>query len=252
MAEAAPNPMDDLDAFFSAAASDDPDALRQAAESVAGIKPTPKPKGQTKTIARTRGTTKVRPKRTTAVVHMSGEGTPNAASIPSSGTLPEDLEGKFIAVEPEASGKAATADQPFVLIPAHVHFFLPWWAWVTIGVGLAILMLGVLLTPGITLDRLTARLGDGNQANVQSAMAQLVIKGDERTVSRLYEMAASREAEMSTRLRAVDTLGLIEMADADRALLRLELATGTDVQVREAAIAARRQREAAKSRNRNR
>ncbi|MCD8139532.1 MAG: hypothetical protein LUE17_07110 [Planctomycetaceae bacterium] len=160
--------------------------------------------------------------------------------------VPQDLDGKFIAIDPNAiPGVADDPDQPFVLIPAHVHSVMPWWGWFTIGLGLLMLITGVVLLPGVTLGRLTARLGDQNDETVRAAMRQLVISGDERTVRKLYDVAASPGATLPLRLRAIDTMSLIEQVpEVDRALLRLELSADTHEQVREAAIAARRQREA--------
>ncbi|MCD8351080.1 MAG: hypothetical protein LUC93_10770 [Planctomycetaceae bacterium] len=159
---------------------------------------------------------------------------------------PQSLDGKFIAIDPNSiPGVSDDPDQPFVLIPANVHAFMPWWGWFTIAVGLLMLITGVVLLPGVTLGRLTSRLGDQNDATARAAMRQLVISGDERTVRKLYDVAASPGANLPLRLRAIDTMSLIEQVpEVDRALLRLELAADTHDQVREAAIAARRQREA--------
>lgn len=162
----------------------------------------------------------------------------------------QDLDGKFIAIDPASiPGMAEDPDKPFVLIPAHVHQYVPLWGWVAIASTLFILIAGVVLLPGISLSRLTNRLGDANEAAVRGAMRQLVINGDERTVRKLYDLAASPNAGMTARLRAVDTMSLIErVPEVDRALLRLELSANTTDQVREAAIAARRQREAYRTR----
>lgn len=163
----------------------------------------------------------------------------------------DDMDGKYIAIDPDAIPGVGDSDQPFVLIPANVHTFMPWWGWATIILGLSVMITGVVLMPGITLDRLTSRLGDRNEAVVQGAMRQLVLQGDERTVKKLYGMAASRREGLPVRLRAVDTMSLIErVPEVDRALLRLELSAETHDQVREAAIAARRQREAYRTRGR--
>ncbi len=159
---------------------------------------------------------------------------------------PQSLDGKFIAIDPSAiPGVSEDGEQPFVLIPANVHTFMPWWGWFTIGLGLLMLITGVVLLPGVTLGRLTARLGDKNDETARAAMRQLVINGDERTVRKLYDVASSSDATLPLRLRAIDTMSLIEQVpEVDRALLRLELSADTHDQVREAAIAARRQREA--------
>lgn len=226
---------DDLDAFFSAASSSNPQHLEQAAQQVAERQSPPAPPRQ-------------------AVEAASGR----PAAPPPAGKGGEaqdqvfddmDLFGKFIAIEPDAGAAGeGRADEPFILVPAHIHTFLPWWGWLTIGLGLAVLVAGVVITPYVSLNRLTSRLGDTNEANAQYAMRQLVMRGDERTVGKLYDLASSHHEAMPVRLRAVDTLGLINAAAADRALQRLELAGGTHQQVREAAIAARRQRDAARTR----
>lgn len=243
------DPFDDLDAFFNAAASEDGNALQEAAENVAG-----QPRRSSKTASlrpdiisdpelRARVHTKIK-RRGTAVKPK----TKTTVKTPS-----DDLAGKFVAVAPEAEQTPGEQPgEPFVLIPAHIHNFLPWWGWATIGLGLAVMILGVVLAPEVNLERVVARLGDANQGNVQSAMRQLVINGDDRTVSKLFGLAVSAENDMETRLRAVDTLGLIQTPGADRALLRLELGGNTDAQVREAAVAARRQRDSAKTAERNR
>lgn len=162
----------------------------------------------------------------------------------------QDLDGKFIAIDPASiPGMADDPDKPFVLIPAHVHQYVPLWGWVAIASTLFILVAGVVLLPGISLSRLTNRLGDANEAAVRGAMRQLVMNGDERTVRKLYDLAASPGAGLTARLRAVDTMSLIErVPEVDRALLRLELSADTNDQVREAAIAARRQRETYRTR----
>lgn len=164
----------------------------------------------------------------------------------------DDLDGKFIAVSPEHfPDRPVNENEPFVLIPAHIHHFVPWWGWLAIGLGLAMLMAGVVFMPLLRLDRLVSSLGDGNDATARRAMRQLVMNGDERTVRKLYTTANSANAGIAARLRAIDAMALIErVPEVDRALLRLELASDTDSQVREAAIAARKQREAARTRGR--
>ncbi len=223
---------DALDAFFSAADSDDPGAVEQAAESV--VKP-PAPKPATPAQP---------PKKKKAP----------SSSKPQASEASESLEGKFIAIDPDAieQEQRAPRHEPFVLIPAHIHSFLPWWVWVAIIISLALLICGIMLMPGVTLERMTARLESTDNASVQSAMRQLVLKGDERTVNKLFDIAASNEQGITMRLRAVDTLSLIEANEADRALLRLELGGNTESQVREAAIAARKQRKASQTRPRGR
>ncbi len=159
-----------------------------------------------------------------------------------------DLEGRYIAVE---AGEGDDPDQPFVLIPAHVYSYVPWWGWTAIGISLAMLAAGVIFMPLWSLDRLASRLGDGDAASAQHAMRELVMNGDERTVRKLHDMASSNRESLTARLRAVDTMSLIGgVPEVDRALLRLELSGGTNEQVREAAIAARKQREAARTRSR--
>lgn len=162
-----------------------------------------------------------------------------------------DLEGKFIAIDPASiPGAAGDPDKPFVLIPAHVHQHVPLWGWALIGVTMISLFVGVMILPGVTLARLTSRLGDADESTARVAMRQLVMNGDERTVRKLYDVAASPRSRLATRLRAVDAMTLIErVPEVDRALLRLELSADTHDQVREAAIAARRQREAYRSRS---
>ncbi len=164
------------------------------------------------------------------------------------GDSDENLDGKFIAIDPDAIPGMANSD-PFVLVPANIHAYVPWWGWVTIAAGLAVFIAGVVLLPGISLNRLASRLGDKNEATAQQAMRQLVVKGDERTVRKLFDMASSSNEGLTTRLRAVDTMSLIDrVPEVDSALLRLELSSGTHNQVREAAIAARKQREAYRTR----
>ncbi|MCD7897983.1 MAG: hypothetical protein LUG50_15125, partial [Planctomycetaceae bacterium] len=165
--------------------------------------------------------------------------------------LLNDLEGKFIAIAPEDN--ASDTDDPFILVPANVHSVVPWWGWLTIVLGLGMLVAGVILLPLITLNRTAAKLGDRNENAARNAMRQLVLRGDERTVKKLFSIASAPDERVDTRLRAIDTMTLIErVPEVDRALLRLELSDGTHEQVREAAIAARRQREAARARTRQR
>ncbi|MDR0363137.1 MAG: hypothetical protein LBJ46_10715, partial [Planctomycetota bacterium] len=102
----------------------------------------------------------------------------------------------------------------------------------------------IVFLPAMRLNQKTARLTDGNYARAQSAMRDLILTGDDRTVDRLYEIASSAAAPMESRLRAVDALAVMREAAADRALLRLEIAGRTDELIRHAAINARRQRRA--------
>ncbi len=165
--------------------------------------------------------------------------------------LLNDLEGKFIAIAPE-DGRDSK-DEPFILVPANVHSVVPWWGWLTIALGLVMLVAGVILMPLVTLNRTAAKLGDRNENAARNAMRQLVLRGDERTVKKLYSIASAPDERVATRLRAIDTMTLIErVPEVDRALLRLELSDSTHDQVREAAIAARRQREASRARTRPR
>lgn len=163
---------------------------------------------------------------------------------------PEDGRDKFIPLDPVTiSGMEVDPEKPFILIPANIHSFIPIWGWVAIGFGLAVMIVGVVLTPGFNLDRLTTRLGDRDDAVVRRAMRQLVSRGDERTVKKLYTVAVSDDEALIVRLRAVDAMSLIErVPEVDRALLRLELSGETPGQVREAAMAARKQREAYRAR----
>lgn len=216
---------DDLDAFFMAAEQNDRSALSEAAHSIADAKPS-----------------------------GSGAFPSNPQSTPPLSSTPEFFElhdlfadsadgpQKFIAVEADSPSD----NEPFILIPQHIARSLPWWAWVSIFLVLAGVFLAVMILPDVQLSNLTARLGTSN-ANTQSAMRQLVLRGDEHTVNKLYELASSQDKEIEMRLRAVDTLSLIQEPAAERALLRLELASNTDARVRQQAIAARRQRESSKS-----
>lgn len=255
------DPFDDLDAFFDAAGSENPLEIKQAAENllrhqeedddmsafVSGEdvlsrnddapapaetqKPKKKRRNNSRTIARSDEPFMIPPEH---MAELAGE---------------DNLEGKFIAIDPTELGEET--DAPFVLIPAHVYTYVPWWGWTAIGVGLLMLVAGVVFMPVWSLDRLASRLGDGNEANAQYAMRRLVMNGDERTVKKLFSMAASSDEGLTARLRAVDTMTLIGgVPEVDRALLRLELSGGTNEQVREAAIAARKQREAARTRGR--
>lgn len=218
---------DDLDAFFSAS---NPEQLEQAAHKVAGNPTAAHPE---------RGKTKAgHAKKASAAAHVD---------------LPyQDLDGKFIAIDPEklANGADAAGHEPFILVPANIHAMLPWWGWLAIAMGLLGIVAGVVIAPYITLGQLTSKLGDRNEATAQYAMRQLVIRGDDRTVDTLYDVAVSNRRPMAARLRAVDTLSLIDTAKADRALQRLELASGASRQVRDAAVLARRQRDAARTRER--
>lgn len=226
--DSAPPGEDDLDAFFKAADTDRPGAIRIAARKIS--------QGEDDHADEVMDDLK-----------QAVESTNDFPKVEEIHTvLPKDLEGKFIVLESEKD-----SDDPFVLIPANIHNYVPWWGWLTIGLGLLMLIAGVVLMPQLSLDRLVSRLGDGNEANVRHAMRQIVIKGNERTVKKLYGVATSDKQGISTRLRAVDAMSLIErVPEVDRALLRLELSAETNQQVRQAAIAARKQREAYKTRSR--
>lgn len=231
--------MDDLDAFFNAADSDNPQDIAEAAANVSSPAPAAesrrkKKKRNSKRSSKRKDTPSGLPQE--ELDALVGEENPPAG---------KNLKGKFIAVD---SGGRGGAGEPFILIPAHISSYIPRWGWAAIAAGLLMLIVGVILMPAWSLDRLASRLGDGNAADAQQAMRSLVLNGDARTVNKLYDMAASGGEPLTARLRAVDAMGLINVPEADRSLLRLELAGGTDEQVREAAIAARKQREAARTR----
>jgi hypothetical protein len=246
---------DDLDAFFNAAGSDNPLDIAAAAANLrdapaeteappsdesAGDEPAPE--------AEKRKSGK-RGKKAPAKANPADGDEPFAIDSGDLADLTgqdrEDLDGKFIAVD------SGDAGEPFVLIPAHVYSYVPWWGWIAIAVGLVMLAAGVIIVPMWSLDRLASRLGDSNEANAQYAMRSLVMNGDERTVRKLFDMASSNREGLTARLRAVDTMSLIDgVPEVDRALLRLELSGATNEQIREAAIAARKQREAARTRGR--
>ncbi|MCC8180819.1 MAG: hypothetical protein LIP23_07930 [Planctomycetes bacterium] len=263
---------DDLDAFFSAAENADASALEKAAVSVSRqpVKPPRQSTGQTPRQPAAQPSSQPaaspslpQPDAAAATADRSGNRDEaefvDAAIAPIPVPTPgqfiakppssrADLAGKFIAIDPETIETSSRRQEPFVLTPAHVHAFLPWWVWLTIALALVVLICGIMVMPQISLDRITARLGGHSPSNVQGAMRHLVLKGDERTIDKLYSIAASNTNEVDLRLRAVDTLGLMEETNAERALLRLELSSGTDARVRAAAINARKQRETARTR----
>lgn len=169
---------------------------------------------------------------------------PESDILAMTGAGAEYDDGKCIAVDPGRSkGSAPT------LVPARVYAYIPLWGWLALVLGILVFAAAVIILPGISIDRLTSRLGDDSDAVAQQAMRALVVKGDERTVQKLYDMASSEEERIRARLRAVDTMSMIEdVPEVDRSLLRLQLTESTHDQVREAAGAAIRQREAAKTR----
>lgn len=251
---------DSLDAFFDAADRDDRNDIQAAAENLVRTSP-----AESEPIERGRRTTtgirpgpppnpseEKAPGRSTSVIPYDAATELGNDDIDPFGDMDqESLEGKFVAIDPDTIPGGATGKEPFILIPAHIHSFVPWWGWLTIGFGLAVLIAAVVMFPGVSLNRTISRLGDSNPATAQQAMRQLVMKGDERAVGKLYDLASSPRESVRARLRAVDTMSLIErVPEVDRALLRLELSSGTNNQVREAAIAARKQREAYKTRGR--
>ncbi len=205
---------DDLDAFFAAAESGDSEAIRQAAQQVAS-------------------TSERADKRFAAADKLRNSSRPGAR-------VRQGGKAKYIAIEEE---DAASGD-PFTVVPHSFPAHLPWWGWASIGVVLAGIFFAVLFMPALELANLTARLGDSGPSS-QAAMRQLVLRGDERTINILFEMANSQKHDINKRLQAVDTLSLIREPAAERALLRLELAASTDLRVREHAKAARQQRESA-------
>lgn len=143
-------------------------------------------------------------------------------------------------------------EKPFVLIPAGIHTIIPAWVWAAIAVLLLGMGVMIVMIPGVKLNQLTARLGDPDPGVSQASMRQMILNANEAIVNMLFDQAADGERKIADRLRAIDTLGLIDRPDAERALQRLELGTGTDERVRDAAVAARRQREAARSRGNRR
>lgn len=211
---------DDLDAFFSAAAQADEQGLRQAADTVS--------------------------LHSSAAV--SGGGARGGAERLPEHDLASVLDGKFIAVD----GGDANGGDPFVLIPAHIQSLLPWWGWTSIIVSLALLVVGIMVFPIIRLGRLAGQLASEDPDSARSAMRQFILSGDKRAVDQLFNLAASQETGLNTRLRAVDTLSLMPHNSADQALLRLELAEKDGAPMREAASAARRQRESDRNRVRYR
>lgn len=234
---------DDLNDFFSAADSGRPGAMRRAAKNVGPASGAYDKTGKESStglfqeLARAIG----------ADAPAQEKPADEATRAPLKG---EELAGKFIAIEPEVFPDGETdPDRVFVLVPAHIHQYVPWWGWVTILLGLLMLIAGVVLMPLVTIDRMASRLGDANDARARHAMQQLVLNGNERTVKKLYGMATSEKESLAARLRAVDTMSLIErVPEVDRALLRLELSAQTNEQIREAAVVARKQREAYKTR----
>lgn len=222
---------DDLDAFFRAAENDDHAALTQAADQVASGG-----------AAGRYGESSPHGIEQDNVVNLDGdafrEGPPRGFNR--NYRHSRSGEAKFTAMEPQ---NADAGGAPFVLVPYSIPSMLPWWVWASVVIMLCGIFLAVMFIPRIELSSLTAHLG-GSQASAQSAMRQLVMRGDENTVNGLYEFAASQSQDINARLRAIDTLSLIAEPEAERALLRLELAEGTDPLVRRHAIAARKQREA--------
>ncbi len=258
----APQPprKDDLDAFFDAAASNNPRAVRMAAEKVrtpASAAPSQPldwppdlPLPQDANPDPGAGSANSAPPAADQADIEDQSPYEFLAEHLNDSRLGKNLDGKFIAIDPQSMGDYRRhGDAPFVLVPAGVHRYLPWWTWLVIAGGLLLVIAGMVLLPVFHLNRLTGRLGDSNDAVVQRTMRQIIVNADNRTVNKLYDLAASSDAGMTTRLRAVDTMSLIrQSAEVDRALLRLELAGGTDEKVREAAIAARKQRAASRTR----
>ncbi len=251
---------DDLDAFFDAAASKNTRAMRMAAEKVKTTTPAAPGSAQDRAdeypippIAEYGSDAEAADYAAAYSPHQDGpdQYLPEfIADNLGNARLGQNLDGKFVAIDPQTLGDYRRhGDSPFVLVPAGVHRFLPWWTWLLIGGGLILVITGMVLLPGFHLNRLTGRLGDSNEAVVQRTMRQIIVNANNRTVNKLYDLAASSETGMTTRLRAVDTMSLIrQSSEVDRALLRLELAGGTDEKVREAAIAARKQRAASRTR----
>lgn len=263
---------ENLDDFFDAVGSKRPGAIRQAANQVVQGEenantpsaPATAPKDlQSPQRKKTESPTdlfKDLDRLLEAAGNMPEEPAPasdspnNAQSAPATAVPPpvtKDIaSGKFIAVEPSTVTTGdLDPDAAFVLIPAHIHQYVPWWGWMTIALGLLVMVIGVILMPLVRLERTTAQLADPNETVARHAMQQLVRNGNEQTVKKLFGMATSDKQKISARLRAVDTMSLIErVPEVDRALLRLELSSQTNPQIREAATAARKQREAYKTR----
>lgn len=225
------NDEDDLDAFFRAAENNDSAALTQAADYVASTSLVDQPAGPPPSGGEPKNELN------------SGDTAFREDLLSKINYYPHSQNGepKFIAIEPQ---NADADGDPFVLVPHGIPGMLPWWVWTSVAIVLCSIFLAVMFIPRIELSNLTARLGD-NQASSQSAMRQLVMRGDENTVNKLYELAASQSQDISARLRAIDALSLIAEPAAARALLRLELADSTDSRIRQHAIAVRKQREAA-------
>ncbi|MCC8189020.1 MAG: HEAT repeat domain-containing protein [Planctomycetes bacterium] len=211
---------DGLDAFFSAASHDDSQRLRQAAEWVG------------ESTSRNQGAApddgvghSVRPARTRRSTR--------------------DRQGRLVDLDPTGNFGSDGPRPARLTLPANLTGILPWWAWVAVGISVTMLFAAILVLPGVRLRQLTARLADPDPATVQFAMRTLINQGNERTVSSLENLAMSRKASVTVRLRAVDTLGLIGAPGADGALRRLELGSTVDRRVRDAAGAALRGRQAA-------
>ncbi|MDR1611557.1 MAG: HEAT repeat domain-containing protein [Planctomycetota bacterium] len=203
---------DDIDDFFAAAENSDPGALRRAANNLGSSRSGENPRS---------------------------DGDRRSDQPPDS--LNDDDFLKFLAVEAEDEDDS---EAPFKIVPVHIPSVLPRWAWFCMGVVLAGLFASLLLLPGLLLNGKTSRLTRGNYAKAQSAMRELIVTGDRRTVDKLFEMASSQDEPIASRLRAIDALTMMREPSADRVLLRLAIAEHADERIRRAAENARRQRQA--------
>lgn len=226
---------DDLDAFFSAAANAEDDSLSQADDAVS-------PRGRGGNVAPITRPEAIKPPALSRPVPIR----------PATAEHPAVEEGGRTDGAPEQASASSPTRSIAVAAPdsgpqGEGRFRIPWWAWLV--AALAIYFMVVIWWPPsdiTSLSRVTAKLGDQEYARVHSAMRQLMIRGDEQTIGKLFDIAASNENQIEERLRAIDTLAIIDNAEVDRALLRLQLSPEIHAVIRDAASSARKQRDAAR------
>ena len=232
------SPPDDLDAFFAAAAGKDTGALHEAAKTV--IIP-----ALDKSVTEAKSASDPDIKKSTA----SGV---KKADLPkvktaSSGGFPHKKASKTSSWQREADKMLVTvaegdnAEYPFVLVPAGLHKLIPVWGWLLLGFSLLGVFLAILIAPRIHLGRTLGMLGEDSQSSAHLAMRDLITRGDDAAIDRLYRLAVSRAEPLRVRMRAIDSLGLIGSVPAENALLRLEMNMNNEETIRKAAALARNQ-----------
>lgn len=136
----------------------------------------------------------------------------------------------------------------FVLIPAGIQTFIPWWGWVTLAVIVVGMFIGIAVFPSFEAKRLVSKLSSTDQQALTRVMRDLINSPTGEVEDHLYKLAASPSQERAARFNAVETLSLKPGTQAEEALYKLKNSPGIDSSIRKAAGYALEQRRASPKR----